>query len=166
MRLAALALAAVLALLALHARVLEPLRIVTGSMAPTLVPGEHVLASRLSVGERNWRRGDVVVFRLDAGSELMIKRIVALGGDTVAIRDGRLYVDGHRVVEPYADPRRIDSVYFGPVHVPRGHMFVLGDNRAFSEDSRKFGPVPVTAVQSRVVAVVWPPGAESKELTR
>jgi signal peptidase I len=164
MRLAALALAAVLALLVLQARVVEPLRIVTGSMAPTLVPGEHVLASK--IGERKWRRGDVVVFQLDAGSELMIKRIVALGGDTVAIRDGRLYVDGRRVVEPYADPRRIDSVYFGPVHVPRGHVFVLGDNRAFSEDSRKFGPVPVTAVQSRVVAVVWPPGADSKELTR
>jgi signal peptidase I len=164
MRLAALALAAVLALLVLQAQVAEPLRIVTGSMAPTLVPGEHVLASK--IGERKWRRGDVVVFQLDAGSELMIKRIVALGGDTVAIRDGRLYVDGRRVVEPYADPRRIDSVYFGPVHVPRGHVFVLGDNRAFSEDSRKFGPVPVTAVQSRVVAVVWPPGADSKELTR
>ncbi len=138
--------------------VAEPLRIVTGSMAPTLRPGEHVLAWKLGSGGHTWRRGEIVTVDRN-GPDPLVKRVIGLAGDTVAIRDGRLLVDGHRVHEPYADPRRIDGVYFGPVRVPAGQVFVLGDDRRNSEDSRDFGAVPVASLRGTVLAVVWPVGA-------
>jgi signal peptidase I len=67
-------------------------------------------------------------------------------------------VNGRRPAEPYADPRAIDSVYFGPVKVPARSFFALGDNRANSEDSRAFGAVPDSALIGRARARVWPPG--------
>lgn len=134
--------------------VAEPLHIVTGSMTPTLVPGEHVLAWKLGAPWHTWSRGEVVAF--DHDGQLLVKRVVAVGGDRVGISDGRLVVNGHRVDEPYADPQRIDSVYFGPVTVPAGSVFVLGDNRRNSRDSRAFGPVRTADVRGRVLAVLWP----------
>lgn len=147
-----------------RAGVAQPLRVATHSMEPTLGPGEHVLASTLDRLDGHWQRGDVVAFRRPGDDRLLVKRIVGLGGDTVAIRDGRLVVNGERVAEPYADPARIDSVFYGPVRVPAGEVLVLGDNRRSSQDSRSFGPVPVSALEGRIVAVVWPLGMFDKEL--
>ncbi|QWZ08704.1 signal peptidase I [Nocardioides panacis] len=146
----------VLGVLAVRLFVAEPLRIRTGSMAPTLTAGEHVLVDKVSRRHGTWRHGDVVALRLGDGRSLLVKRVVALAGERVELRDGRLYVDGHRRVEPYADPTLIDSVYFGPVLVPAGHVFVLGDNRADSRDSRHFGAVALSRLEARVDAVVWP----------
>lgn len=134
--------------------VAEPLVVRTSSMSPTLEPGERVLTWKVGAGDATWQRGDVVSLRHDG--QVWVKRIVAVGGDTVGLRDGRLVVDAHVVDEPWADPRLIDSVYFGPVRVPVGTVFVMGDNRGNSEDSRTFGPVPESALTGRVVAVVWP----------
>ena len=136
--------------------VAEPLRIVTESMEPTLVPGEHVLAWKLPIPSGRVARGDLVAFEHGPGP-LYVKRVVGVGGDRVALRDGRLYVNGRRVLEPYAAPDRIDSVYFGPVVVPKGKVFVMGDNRGNSWDSRVFGPVARDDLRGRVVAVLWPP---------
>jgi signal peptidase I len=81
-----------------------------------------------------------------------------VGGDTVGLEDGVLVVNGRRPAEPYvADPDAIDSVYFGPVKVARGSLFVLGDNRGNSDDSRDFGTVPASRVIGRATARVWPP---------
>ena len=146
--------AVVVALIGVHQLLAEPFRIPSGSMLPTLTPGDQVLVDKL---DREPRRGDLIVFRRPRSDEIMLKRVVALGGDTVAIQDGALYVDGRRRRERYADPRAIDSVYFGPVRVPRGSVFALGDNRADSIDSRTFGPVPSSRVIGRVVARLWPP---------
>lgn len=132
--------------------VVEPLVIATGSMEPTLSAGEHVLVNHLT-GQA--RVGDVVLLRAPDG-ELMVKRVVATAGQRVALRDGRLVVDGTRRVEPYSDPEALDSVYFGPVRVPAGSVFVLGDRRSGSRDSRIFGSVPLEDVEGKVVAVVWP----------
>jgi signal peptidase I len=134
--------------------VAEPLVVHTSSMSPTLDPGERVLTWKVGADDATWHRGDVVSLRHDG--QVWLKRIVGLGGDTVGLRDGRLFVDGHVVHEPWADPDLIDSVYFGPVRVPAGSVFVMGDNRANSEDSRTFGAVPESALTGRVVAVVWP----------
>jgi signal peptidase I len=134
--------------------VAEPFRVPSGSMVPTLHSGDSVLVEKLSRGAR---RGDLVVFHRPGNGEIMLKRVVALGGDTVAIADGALYVDGHRRHEAYANPRAIDGVYFGPVRVPRGSLFAMGDNRGDSLDSRQFGAVPSRRVIGRVVARIWPP---------
>jgi signal peptidase I len=147
--------AMVLAALAAVRFVAEPFRVPSGSMVPTLRSGDSVLVEKLSRGAR---RGDLVVFRRPGNGEIMLKRVVALGGDSVAIEDGALYVDGHRRHEAYANPQAIDGVYFGPVRVPRGSLFALGDNRGDSLDSRQFGAVPTRRVIGRVVARVWPPG--------
>jgi len=134
--------------------VAEPLVVRTSSMSPTLEPGDRVLTWKVGAGDTTWHRGDVVSLR-HAG-QTWLKRVVAVGGDTVGLRDGRLVVDGRVVREPWSDPERIDSVFFGPVRVPAGSVFVMGDNRGNSEDSRSFGPVPASEVTGRVLAVVWP----------
>ena len=151
-----LGLVGLIALAAVGLRVLvaEPFRIPSESMRPTLRAGDSVLVEKLA---HSVHRGDLVVFRRPGDGEILLKRAVAVAGDTVAIEDGALYVDGRRRHEPYADPRAIDSVYFGPVRVPAGTLFALGDNRADSLDSRQFGAVPVRRVIGRVVARIWPP---------
>jgi signal peptidase I len=146
----------VVALLPLRLWVAEPLRIVSDSMSETLVRGDHVLTWKLGAADQTWQRGDVISF--ERQGELLIKRVVGVGGDRVALRDGVLFVNGKRVDEPYTDPIDIDSVYFGPVSVPEGTVFVMGDNRRNSDDSRDYGAVPTSDVEGRVVAVIWPLG--------
>lgn len=89
------------------------------------------------------------------GSEDFIKRVVAEGGDKVSARRGAVYVDGRRVLEPYLRPGT-RTASFGPVVVPKGDVYVLGDNRASSMDSRSFGGVPRDAVVGRALTVIWP----------
>ena len=152
-------LVAVIALLAVGRYVVaEPFGIPSASMAPTLRQGDSVLVDKLAYrGHRVPGRGDLIVFHAPRTGELTLKRVVATAGQTVGIEDGRLVVDGHRPTEPYTDPDAIDSVYFGPVRVPAGAVFVLGDNRANSVDSRSFGSVPDRDVVGRVRARIWPP---------
>ena len=137
--------------------VAEPFRIPSQSMEPTLRarrPG----ARRGSSRARPRSRGDLVAFHAPRTGEILLKRVVAVGGDTVGLEDGVLVVNGRQVREPYADPKAIDSVYFGPVRVRPGTIFVMGDNRANSEDSRDFGAVrDVDRIIGRAVARVWPP---------
>jgi signal peptidase I len=146
----------VLALIAVRAFVAEPFRIPSESMAPMLRPGDQALVSKLAGAPH---RGDLVAFHAPRTGEIMLKRVVAVGGDRVGIEDGVLVVNGRRQREAYvADPDAIDSVYFGPVRVPHGSVFVLGDNRANSDDSREFGAVPADRIIGRAMARVWPPG--------
>jgi signal peptidase I len=135
--------------------VAEPFRIPSQSMEPTLRPGDQTLVWKL--GAKAPDRGDLVAFHAPRTGEILLKRVVAVGGDTVGLEDGVLVVDGRKVREPYADPKAIDSVYFGPVKVRPGTIFVMGDNRANSEDSRDFGAVPTGRIIGRAVARVWPP---------
>jgi len=148
---------ALVVLVAARLVVAEPFGIPSDSMAPTLQRGDHVLVDKLAYRGGAPARGDLAVFEAPRTGEIMLKRVVAVGGQTVGIEDGRLVVDGRRPREPYADPDAIDSVYFGPVRVPRGTVFVLGDNRGDSTDSRTIGPVPVDDVIGRARARIWPP---------
>jgi signal peptidase I len=136
--------------------VAEPFRVPTGSMTPTVRPGDHVLVDKLAYRFGDPQRGDLMVFRSPADGETMLKRVVGVGGDTVAIEDGVLHVNRRAVREPYVDHRTIDSVYFGPVIVPAGDVFVMGDRRADSRDSRDFGPVARGEIVGRVDARIWP----------
>ena len=136
--------------------VAEPFAIPSESMAPTLRPGDRVLVEKLSYWLGSPARGDLVVFEAPGGGALAVKRIVGLPGDRVAIEDGVLAVNGRLRREPFVDYARMDSVYFGPVVVPPGDVFVLGDNRADSEDSRAYGAVPRRALIGRVLTTLWP----------
>ncbi|GAA2728826.1 signal peptidase I [Cellulomonas aerilata] len=140
--------------LVLRGTVLEPLTVTSPSMEPTLHVGSTVLVDRLTGRWREVRTGDLVVFTSpDDGGEA-VKRVVAVEGQTVALRDAVLHVDGVAADEPQVDLSRIDGTWFGPVAVPEGGVFVLGDSRALSIDSRSYGAVPLDAVTGRVVAVL------------
>lgn len=145
----------VIALLLVRAFVAEPFRIQSGSMLPTLRAGEHVLVDKRAYRDALPQRGDLVVFHAPGSGDATVKRAIALPGDTVAIEDGVLVVNGRRQIEPYADAEAIDSVYFGPERVPSGTVFLLGDNRADSTDSRDFGAVRRNALIGRVGMRLW-----------
>jgi signal peptidase I len=136
--------------------VAEPFRIPSESMQPTLEPGDQALVDKLS-GHHPKRGQLVAVHSPRNGGEVLLKRVVAVGGDTVGLEDGVLVVDGRQVREPFVNHKAIDSVYFGPVKVRPGTVFLMGDNRANSEDSRDFGAVPTSNIIGRAVARVWPP---------
>ena len=149
--------AAVLVVLAVALAVLvsEPFTVRSSSMTPTLHTGDQILAEKLTPRFGHLARGDLVVFTAPATRTLMVKRVVALAGDRVGLADGRLVVNGHRPPEAYVDLASVDGVYFGPELVPPGSVFVMGDARADSVDSRDFGPVPVDRVLGRVLWRLW-----------
>jgi signal peptidase I len=143
--------AVVLAVVVVRAEAIEAVTIGSESMAPTLRHGGTALLEKISLRVRAPRRGEVVGFRSPEDGRLTIKRVVALAGDTVEIRDAVLYVDDRVVVEPQVDQAADDGTYFGPVTVPPGAVFLLGDNRADSIDSRSYGAVPVADLRGRVI---------------
>lgn len=139
-----------LALAALRTWVVTPFTVASDSMSPTLPTGSTVIVERLS---RHWRevhRQDLVL--IDRPDGPTVKRVVGVGGDRIEILDAVLHINGEPVREDYVDSVTLDGVFFGPVDVPPGHVFVLGDNRFDSIDSRAFGPVSEELVKGRVVA--------------
>jgi len=134
--------------------VCDPARVSSGSMAPTVCTGDVVVLDHLGP-RRGLAVDDIVTFPSPTDGTEQIKRVVALGGQRVAIADAQLVVDGRPVPEPYVDHATIDGVYFGPVVVPPGSVFVLGDDREVSIDSRAFGPVPVEDVDGRLTGTLW-----------
>ncbi len=125
------------------------------SMEPTLYNNERVIVEKISYRLMGGpRRGDVVVLRLNGTSEMLIKRVVALPGETVAVQGGRVVVDGIPLTEPWAV--RQGGPDYPPTVVPEGHVFVLGDNRGHSNDSRSFGPVPLRNIIGHAVFIYWP----------
>ena len=95
--------------------------------------------------------GDIVTFPSPQDGTPTIKRVVAAGGQRVAIRDAELVVDEQVVDEPYFDHASIDGVYFGPVTVPVGTVFVIGDHRETSIDSRAYGPIRTADIEGRLL---------------
>jgi signal peptidase I len=135
----------------------QVMRVDSASMQPTVSPGDLLLV-------QHWHgavhRGDVVAVDNPLEDGLLVKRVVGLGGDEVAIEDGVLVVDGAPVCEPAIDPALLDGVWFGPVTVPEGSLFLLSDNRDGAIDSRAFGPVPEASLAGAVTGRMWPaPGA-------
>jgi signal peptidase I len=134
--------------LAVRALVAVPVLVDGRSMQPTLHDRDLALVSRLTDVSHGLRHGDLVVFR-DPDGELSVKRVAGLAGDVLDIRDSVLEVDGAPVDEPYVD--HSPGTYFQQVQVPAGHLFLLGDNRLNSIDSRDYGPVDERRVVGRVL---------------
>jgi signal peptidase I len=132
----------------------EPVRVSSNSMSPTYRSGNQVLVQKF--GARAHRR-DVIAFHVPGSSELVIKRVVAVAGDSVGITDGVLTVNGKLLHESFVDYNLMDATFFGPLLVAPGTVFVMGDNRSDSIDSRAFGPIPLNDILGRVVLRVWPP---------
>jgi signal peptidase I len=149
----AVALTAV-AVVGLRAQVIEPVRVASASMAPTLEQGDVVVVNKL---DREPVRGDLITLRSPQDGERVLKRVVGVGGDVVAIKDAILYVNDVVVDEPYVDHESIDALYYGPFTVTMGSVLVMGDARADSIDSRTYGDVSLQDVTGTVVGQLWPP---------
>jgi signal peptidase I len=171
---------ATLAALVLRAFVVEAFRIASPSMSPTLLVGDLVFVEKFVFGVRlpfstyevfsfrNPARGEVVAFTLpDRGLDVFVKRVVAVEGDTVEFRQGKLVLNGVEATYAKATKGFLERLpgagvelplssltpeefRFGPVAIPAGHFFALGDNREHSADSRDWGPVPLRCLRGRV----------------
>jgi signal peptidase I len=124
-------------------------------MEPNLKNGERVLASRFSYWFGSPQRGDVVIFRSPSEPEKnFVKRVIGLPGDRVEIRRGQLYINGRTAPEPYKQIKAHGD--YGPERVQPDHLFVLGDNRDRSNDSRFWGELPLQNVEAKAVLCYWP----------
>jgi signal peptidase I len=182
---ALLLLTAVALAVALRGTVAEAFRIPSGSMEPQLGIGDRVVVSRLAYRLHDPRRGDVVVFDCPESAgcaplphhtlpvrtlhtvleavllrepqpEEYIKRVIGLPGETVEGKQGAVWVDGRKLIEPYLAPGVVTSA-FGPEKIQPGRLWVMGDNRGQSSDSRVFGQVDVHTVVGRAMFRIWPP---------
>lgn len=159
----------------------------SGSMEPTLMPNDRILVNRLAYRFGDVERGDIIVFadptpnHQDRGAldtlvhwlgegigvvrpadDDFIKRVIALPGETWEIRDGTTYIDGRELDEPYVNQSDLDTRSFGPETVPDGMLFVMGDNRNHSGDSRfpppgGLGYIPIDRVIGQAFVTIWPP---------
>jgi signal peptidase I len=163
------ALAAVAVALLLQAFIVKPYRIPSESMALTIEPKDRVLVNRVIYRLHPPHRGDVVVIDSAAVGRVLIKRVIGLPGDVVALKGGSVYVNGRRLDEPYvprADGRPEPTEPFRdtgepwslerPYKVPAGHYFLLGDNRTVSDDSRDWGPAPQREIVGEAFFTYWP----------
>jgi signal peptidase I len=168
---------AVAIVLAIKTWVVNPYRIPSSSMEPTLhcahaAEGDgcvgrfsdRVLANRFIYHFKDPARGDVIVFETPAKARpqcgaggTFVKRIIGLPGETWSMRNGFVFINGKRLDEPYIKPGRRDRESYPPQKVPLGSYFMMGDNRAQSCDSRRWGPLPQDNLIGKVFAVYWPP---------
>ena len=170
--------------LGIQAFLVKPFRIPSESMVPTLEVGQRVLVDRVSFRFGDPDRGDIVVFKPPAGADRtmcgvehpsdqpcpketpersdtnFIKRVVAVGGDRLSIRAGRVYINGKRQDEDFIRPDDECSICNlpRPITIPEDHFFMMGDNRGESADSREWGPVPKKWMIGEARVTYWPPG--------
>jgi signal peptidase I len=134
------------------------------SMATTLDTGDRVFVNKLSYRLHDPNRGDVVVLHQISGSAErdLIKRVIGLPGEVVQVVSCEVRIDGRLLIEPYLDPAVVTPGRCGgdtePTLVPPDHVFVMGDNRAGSQDSRALGPIPEDELVGRAFVVFWPRG--------
>lgn len=153
----------------------------SASMHDTLLEGDRVMVNKLAFRFGEPGHGDVIVFDspleessdgenifgailrnigeslgLSTPDTALIKRVIALEGDTIEIRDNAVFINGTAIDESYLT-RNVRMPDFGPLQIPPDHLFVMGDNRNQSEDSRRFGPIPESSIIGRAFVRVWPP---------
>ena len=161
LRLAATVVLIIACSFALRAFVCQPFEIPSGSMEETIMPGDMVFAEKISYYFRTPAQGEIVTFTDPSDStRTLIKRCIATEGQTVDLQDGVVYVDGQPLTEEYTNgkpsyPLNSEEVSY-PYTVPNGYIWVMGDNRVNSSDSRFFGAVPVSSVSGRAFWTYWP----------
>jgi len=166
-----LVVAVVLALI-IHTFVMQNFRIPSASMEPTLQIQDYIFASKLNYRFQEPKRGDIVVFKYPVDTKrYFVKRLIAVGGETVAFRNSQLLINGQPVSEDCLPPGLRIPDYgpvevlppglripdYGPVEVPAGNYFMMGDNRNNSSDSREWGFVPRNLIVGKEVFIYWPP---------
>lgn len=144
--------------------VIAPYQIPSGSMETTIMISDKLFSEKVSYYFRGPRPGEIVTFNdPEVEGRTLIKRCIAVGGQTVNLQDGAVYVDGQRLDEPYtngleslplATATGVEISY--PFTIPEGYVWVMGDNRTNSADSRYFGPIPVDSVTGHAVFIYWP----------
>ncbi|MGL5353248.1 MAG: signal peptidase I [Clostridium sp.] len=160
-----------------NSKVLANVTVDGPSMDNTLHNGERLLVNKLGNTASNLKRGDIIIFLLNSkrgtiiddsmenvkaimgkgsNANRLVKRVIGVSGDEVDIRDGFVYLNNEKLDEPYVDGDTINGRFTLPVIVPEGKLFVLGDNRKVSKDSREFGLVDCNQVEGRAVYRVYP----------
>ncbi len=135
----------------------RPVKVEGTSMAPLLSDQERIFINQFVYRFEAIQRGDVIVFwyPLDH-SKSFIKRVIGLPGEILELRQGNLYINSRRVDEPYVPANFLDDANYGPVRLPPGEYFVMGDHRDSSNDSRVFGPIPRQVIYGKAVFAYWP----------
>lgn len=145
--------------------VFVPYEIPSGSMEETIMPGDMVFSEKISYYTRDPQRGDIVTFAdPEVAGRTLIKRVIATQGETVELIDGFVYVDGVQLDEPYTGGKvsfplsrtAPDVEIEFPYTVPEGRVWVMGDNRVASQDSRYFGAIPIESITGRAAMIYWP----------
>ena len=131
--------------------------VVGSSMEPNLEDGQRLLVNKVVYHLRDPHRGEIIVFQQPTGMHTdLIKRVIAIPGDTIEIKDGAVYLNGSAIDEPYiADA---PSYTMAEKEIPKGEYFVLGDNRNNSNDSHRWGTVPREDIIGEAWLSIWPPG--------
>ncbi|MDQ3912585.1 MAG: signal peptidase I [Actinomycetota bacterium] len=137
--------------------VVEAFYIPSESMVPTLEVGDRVFVNKFIYRFSKPERGDIIVFQsVEAEDQTLIKRVVGVEGDEIRVQSGLLFVNGEAQNEPYLNDAVPTNDFYGPLTVPEDHIFVMGDNRGNSADSRVFGPLPLENVEGEAFLRFWP----------
>ena len=153
---------AVTAAFLVRAFVLQQFAVSGHSMDTTLHDGDRVLVNKLSYRMHDPNRGDVVVLKTieGAGERDLIKRVIGLPGETLEYRNCVVYIDGKELIEPYLDPTVVTPTQCGggqpPITIPADQVFVMGDNRGGSKDSRNIGAIQYSDLLGRAFVIIWP----------
>lgn len=139
--------------------ILRPHKIKGQSMHPTFPDAEYLLTEKISYYRHNPERGDVVVFKPPISEDEFIKRVIGLPGDTLMIKDGKVYLNNKLLNEDYIKVNTNPSSFLEEgisYTVPAGNYFVMGDNRPHSSDSRAWGPITKDSITGKAWLVYWP----------
>lgn len=132
------------------------IRVFDISMQNTFFEGHRLIEDKISYRFTAPERGDIVIIRDPDLPERLIKRVIGLPGETIHIKDGVVWIDGVRLDEPYAKGRTFPSKLEMPYRIPEDSVFVLGDNREHSLDSRSLGAIPLTYIEGKTDIRIWP----------
>ncbi|MGQ9844595.1 MAG: signal peptidase I [Caldisericia bacterium] len=134
--------------------IFEPYKVQMSSMNPTLYENDLIIVNKFIFRFREPKRGEIVIFKPPYGDKDYIKRVIGLPKEVIEIKDGFVYINGKKLIEPYIKNFTLGNL--PPLEIPEGKIFVLGDNRGNSLDSREFGPIEIEKLDGRADFIFWP----------